>query len=118
MAWLLRRASRSIAHSREPLASSQTFHAGFRWSVALVPIHEAKPSLSQRLSHQAIVTRLPNHWCAISCAMVAKTCCCAESELRALSCSTAVSFEMMAPQFSIAPLKPPGTAIWSSLGSG
>ena len=30
---------------------------------------EAKLSLSQRSSHHFIVTRSPNHWCAISWAM-------------------------------------------------
>ena len=36
-------------------------------------IHDAKPSLSHRSSHQRIVTRSPNHWCAISCAATEKT---------------------------------------------
>ncbi len=35
----------------------------------LFSIHVAKPSLSQMLSHHCMVTRSPNHWCAISCVM-------------------------------------------------
>ena len=38
-------------------------------ATALFSIHVAKPSLSQILSHHFIVTRSPNHWCAISCVM-------------------------------------------------
>src|SRR3954451_3303695 len=52
---------------------NQTSHCGLKCAVHFVPIHEANPSLSQRLSHQAIVTRSPNHMCAISCAITANT---------------------------------------------
>src|SRR6184192_67863 len=38
------------------------FPLWIKCAVHLEPIHEANPSLSQRLSHQAIVTRSPNHW--------------------------------------------------------
>ena len=44
-------------------------------SIAFAAIHEAKPSFSQRSSHQFMVTRLPNHWCAISCATMLNTFC-------------------------------------------
>ena len=41
------------------------------YSVAVAPAHvaanSANASLSQRSSHQRIVTMLPNHMCAISC---------------------------------------------------
>src|SRR5260370_33426608 len=40
---------------------SQTSHCGLKCAVHFVPIQEAKPSLSQRLSHHAIVTKSPNH---------------------------------------------------------
>ena len=36
-------------------------------------IQVAKPSFSQMSSHHFIVTRLPNHWCAISCEMTPAT---------------------------------------------
>src|SRR5947207_7054203 len=58
----------------------QTSHCGLNFAVHLVPIHEANPSLSQRLSHHAIVTRSPNHMWAISCARTAKTLCLVSSE--------------------------------------
>jgi len=35
----------------------------------------AKPSLSQRSVHQVMVTKLPNHWCASSCATTYATRC-------------------------------------------
>src|SRR5713101_5103118 len=47
--------------SRGIFFSSQTSHCGLKCAVHLLPIHDAKPSLSQRLSHHAIVTRSPNH---------------------------------------------------------
>ena len=37
---------------------------------ASVPAQVAKDSFSQRSSHQRIVTRSPNHMCAISCRIV------------------------------------------------
>src|SRR5207244_1517269 len=58
--------------SRGTTFSSQTSHWGLNRAVHLLPIQEANPSLSQRLSHQAIVTRSPNHWCAVSCAITSK----------------------------------------------
>src|SRR5205823_12894043 len=76
--WVVDRASPSIAASlaiptrrlgsRGNSRRSQTSHCGLKCTVHLEPIHEANPSLSHKLSHQAIVTRSPNHWCAISCA--------------------------------------------------
>src|SRR6266567_5221752 len=52
--------------SRGIFFSNQTSHCGLKCAVHLLPIHEANHSLSQRLSHHAIVTRSPNHMCAIS----------------------------------------------------
>ncbi len=43
----------------------------------LYSIQLANPSLSQRSFHQRMVTRLPNHWCASSCATTTATHCCA-----------------------------------------
>ena len=42
-------------------------------SAASRVMNVAKPSLSQMSSHHFIVTRSPNHWCAISCAMTPAT---------------------------------------------
>ena len=50
-------------------------HSGYRSSAAFDAIQDAKPSLSQRSSHHDMVTRSPNHWCAISCATILKTSC-------------------------------------------
>ena len=47
--------------SRDTFLSSQTSHCGLKCAVHLLPIQEANPSFSQRLSHHAIVTRSPNH---------------------------------------------------------
>jgi hypothetical protein len=69
------RESRAIASSRSPTASRAVFHCGRSFAVVRPAIQEAKPSLSQRSSHQAIVTRSPNHWCEISCAATENTAC-------------------------------------------
>src|SRR5947207_307576 len=47
--------------SRGKFLRNQTSHCRLKCAVHFVPIQEANPSLSQRLSHQAIVTRSPNH---------------------------------------------------------
>src|SRR3954447_24609297 len=65
---------------RGTLFRNQTSHCGLKCAVHFVPIHDANPSLSQRLSHHAIVTRSPNHMCAISCASTANTSCFVLSE--------------------------------------
>ena len=72
--------------------------------------HDANASLSQRSSHQRMVTRSPNHMCAISCSRTA----------RARSRSAYVgglrkrtlSLQVTQPQFSIAPPMS-GTKTWS-----
>ena len=38
-------------------------------AVTRVPMYSANDSFSHRSSHQAMVTRSPNHMCAISCAI-------------------------------------------------
>jgi len=43
-------------------------HSGCSLYIVFFPTHVAKDSFSQMSSHQAIVARLPNHMCAISCA--------------------------------------------------
>ena len=67
-----------------------------------------------------MVTRLPNHWWAISCAAVVNTRCSSETFDVAGSSNREYSKVKIAPQFSIA-LKNwlrPGAAMLSSLGSG
>jgi hypothetical protein len=49
-------------------SSSSTFQSGFSALSGLLAIHVANPSFNQMSSHHCIVTRSPNHWCAISCA--------------------------------------------------
>ncbi len=49
------------------------FHSGCIAAAALFSIQVAKPSLSQMLSHHCMVTRSPNHWCAISWATTRAT---------------------------------------------
>ena len=50
-----------------------TSYSGWTSAVILSSIHDANDSFSQRSSHQAIVTRSPNHMCAISCAVIVAT---------------------------------------------
>src|SRR5437870_9615255 len=58
--WVVLRASSARAVSFQSASRRRMPQSGLKRSVAFPPIHEAKPSFSHRLSHQAIVTRLPN----------------------------------------------------------
>ena len=69
-------------------------------------------------SHHFIVTRLPNHWCAISCEMIAATFLRTPSDARFGSTSSSRSRNVIAPAFSIAPAAKSGTATMSSLPKG
>ena len=44
--------------------------SGFHSIIVRSAIHVAKDSFSHTSSHHASVTRSPNHWCAISCALM------------------------------------------------
>ena len=92
--------------------------SGKSQSTALSPIHDAKLSLSHRSFHQAIVTRSPNHMCAISWEMMAAIRCLTCTEVRSGSTRSTTSRYVTAPQFSIAPAAKSGMAMWSSFGSG
>src|ERR1043165_7514018 len=118
--WVVLREASWIACSRPLIRPSRGSHSGCRAAVALVDIQEAKPSFSQRSSHQAMVTRSPNHWCAISCAATSKIDCWRAGVVIAGSTSRMFSNEKIAPQFSIAPKNwlVPGPATLSSLGGG
>src|SRR3954451_10272948 len=76
----------------------------------------AKLSLSHRSSHHRMVTRSPNHMCAISCRIV--------SARRSRAASVTFERKMYAslyvtqPTFSIAPELNSGTKTWSYLPNG
>ena len=96
-------ASTAIASSRSAWARGHICQDGLKWSVALVSIQVAKPSFSQMLSHQPMVTRSPDHWCAISCATSMKMVSRVRGPLVCGSNSSASSIKVMSPQFSMAP---------------
>ncbi len=64
--WVAEEASSLRASSRPPAARRRMRQSGCRLSSDFCSIQSAKLSLSQRSSHQAMVTRSPNHWWAIS----------------------------------------------------
>ena len=77
-------------------------------------IQVAKPSFSQMSSHHFIVTRSPNHWCAISCEMIDATVLRVPSDARSGSAKRYSSRNVIAPAFSIAPAAKSGTPMMSS----
>src|SRR5579859_4321777 len=76
----------------------------------------ANDSFNHRSSHQRMVTRSPNHMCAISCSTV--------SQRRSyrypvtLDLKTYSSRKVTAPAFSIAPALNSGTKSWSYVPNG
>src|SRR5258707_8633025 len=62
------RTSLDIARNRELTRETGASQVGFHVSTVLDASHVAKDSFSQTSSHQAIVTRSPNHMWASSCA--------------------------------------------------
>ena len=74
-------------------------------------MYVAKLSFSQRSFHHFIVTRFPNHMCAISCRITSAR------RRRWFSVGgsryTIDSLKVTAPTFSIAPWLNSGTKIWS-----
>ena len=119
--WVVANASWPIAPRLVKAASTlSASHSGCSFRVVRPSIQVAKPSLSHRSSHHAMVTRLPNHWWAISCAAVVNTRCWSDTLDVAGSSRSEDSKVKIAPQFSIA-LKNwlrPGAAMLSSFGSG
>ena len=71
------RALRIRAHRRARHSSPGRHAASGRLAIQV-----ANPSLSQMSFHHFIVTRLPNHWCAISCEMIDATLLRASSDAR------------------------------------
>jgi hypothetical protein len=111
-------ASIAIAAPRDTPKLSQRFQSGFHASTASISMNVAKASFSQMPCHQRIVTRSPNHMCAFSCDTTSATR--SNSARDALRSSTrrAVSRNVIAPRFSIAPDAKSGIAIRSSLSPG
>ncbi len=80
------------------------------------PMKSAKDSLSHRSSHHSMVTRSPNHMCAISCRMtLARR---SYDERVTLPRKTNSSRNVTQPGFSIAPRLYSGTNAWSYLPKG
>ena len=113
-----RSASRPSAVWVSPAAFSSMRHSGFQAASGLLAAHVANPSFSQISSHHFIVTRLPNHWCASSCAITDATALRTPIEAVASSTSSMRSRKVMAPAFSIAPAAKSGTPMMSSLPNG
>ena len=78
--------------------------------------NSANDSFSHRSSHHLMVTRSPNHMCAISCRItIARISYIASVTLeRNRSCSAMIT----QPTFSIAPALNSGTKTWSYLANG
>ena len=73
-------------------------------------MYSANDSLSHRSSHHGGVTRLPNHWCAISCARVVARAIRTPRVTRLVK--TSGSRKVTQPGFSIAPALNSGTNAW------
>ena len=73
-------------------------------------MYSAKDSLSHRSSHHSGVTRLPNHWCAISCATVVARW--IRTPRVTWLVKTSGSRKVTQPGFSIAPALNSGTNAW------
>jgi len=97
---------------------SHILYSGKSASMQKCSMKAAKPSFSHSPSHQAMVTRLPNHWCASSCATTMATRCFCCGDAVASSTISAVSRYVTRPQFSIAPAANSVMHIMSSLGRG
>ena len=116
-AWADGNPSSSITRVVAAAAARSACHAGFHAVTTFSSAHVASPSFSQRSSHQRMVTRLPSHWCEISCATrsaVSRLAATVASE----SISSPASFAKIAPVFSIAPPNAPGMATRSSFWNG
>ena len=119
--WRIRRAvtraSAAMATLRIETRDSSIFHCGNQGSRALDVIQVAKASLSQMSSHQAVVTRSPNHMWANSCVVTLvcerrKVCVSSPGRTRRIW-----EPKVTRPTFSIAP-RPSGTATLSSFSNG
>ncbi len=115
---VLRRPSRASAAARDTPNVTHRSHSGFQASTHSISMKVAKASLSQMPFHHAIVTRSPNHMWATSWATTSAT---RSSSLWVAvfsSTSSAVSRNVIAPRFSMAPDAKSGIASKSSLSPG
>ncbi len=87
-------------------------------STAINSMKVAKASLSQMPFHHAMVTRSPNHMWAISWATTSAMRSSSVCEAAASLTSSAVSLNVTAPRFSMAPAAKSGMARRSSLSPG
>ena len=115
LAW---RPSMPIAAARETPKLTQRSHSGFHAWTASISMNVANASLSQMPFHHAIVTRSPNHMCASSWATTSAMRSRSEWVAAASSTSSAVSRNVMAPRFSMAPDAKSGIASRSTLSLG
>src|SRR5215210_7678360 len=115
MGWVLSRASAASAAFLPHWKSFQISYEGSSVLTAFVDTHSAKASLSHRSSHHFIVTRLPNHMWANSCATTWAMLFSACHEAVLGSMIRADWRKITRPLFSIAPAAKPGTAAWSYL---
>ena len=92
--------------------------SGRKASVQAVAMKVAKASLSQIPSHQAIVTRLPNHMWASSWQIVSATRRSSGWLTVSASTSRSTSRKVTHPRFSMAPKAKSGRATRSSLSEG
>ena len=99
-------------------SSNSKCHSGFHAPTALVSIQLAKPSFSQMSSHHRMVTKSPNHWCAISCAITTATRLRSSTDACWSSSWSSACRYVMKPVFSIAPAEKSGKPIMSSFSKG
>ena len=119
MARVLASVSSPIACCSSSATFISIFQSGRHAASGLLAAQVAKPSFSQMSSHHFIVTRLPNHWCAISWATTDATIFALVDRCRsASSTSSARSRNVIAPAFSIAPAAKSGMPMMSSLPNG
>ena len=123
LADLARRDERVVEHdvrARQTTRSTSSAHSGFHSIIVRSAIHVAKDSFSHTSSHHASVTRSPNHWCAISCALM-EACDALEADRLFLrsGASRTRSDHVIRPAFSMAEnVTVCGIASWSSFAYG
>ena len=115
---VLARASVDSAEARLRQNDDQICQEGRKASVQAVSMNVAKASLSQMPSHQAMVTRSPNHMWASSWLMTWATLWSSGWLADAGSTSSSTSRKVTQPRFSMAPKAKSGTATRSSLSDG
>ena len=93
-------------------------HPGFQASNGLDSIQVAKPSFSQMSSHHAIVTRSPNHWCAISWEITEPISLYAQAGAFFSFSRSKASRKVIAAVFSIAPAAKSGRPMRSNFSNG